>query len=75
MRLHAVRATDDQHRTVEHLQCALHLRRKVNVPGRVQQCDLGVRQGELRLLGENCDAARALKRKRVEERILMVHAA
>ena len=75
MRLHAVRAADDQHRTVEHLQCALHLRRKVNVTGCVQQCHLGVRQGELRLLGENCDAARALERKRIEERILMVHAA
>ena len=43
--------------------------------GRVQQCHLGVRQGELRLLGENCDAARALERKRIEERILMVHTA
>ena len=75
MRLHAVRTADDQHRTVEHLQCALHLRRKVNVTGRVQQCHLGVRQRELRLLGENCDAARALERKRIEERILMVHAA
>lgn len=75
VRLHAVRAADDQHRTIEHLQCALHLRRKVNVTGRVQQCHLGVRQRELRLLRENCDAARALERKRIEERILMVHAA
>ena len=75
MSLHPIRPADDEHRVVQHLQCPLHLRRKVNVTGRVQQCHLGVRQGELRLLGENCDAAFALERKRIEERILMVHAA
>ena len=75
VRLHAVRAADDQHRTVEHLQRALHLRREIDVPGRVEQRHLGVRQRELCLLGEDRDAARTLERKRVKECVLMVHAA
>ena len=72
VRLHAVRAADDEHRVVEHLKRALHLGRKVHVTRRVEQRHPGVRQRKLRLLGENRDAALAFKGKRIEKGVPVI---
>ena len=74
MRLHAVRAADDQNGAVHHLQGTLHLRGKVHVSRRVQQRDMGIRQGQQRLLGEDGDAALPLLHIVVEIRIAVVNA-
>ena len=75
MRLHAVRAADDEHRIIEHLQRALHLGGKVHVPRCVEQCDRRVAERHARLPRKDRDAARTLERVRVHVRIFMVDTA
>ena len=72
VRLHAVRAADDEHRRVQHLQRALHLGGEVHVPRRVQQRDHPVAERKARLLGKDRDAALPLQRVRVEMRVLII---
>ena len=48
--LHAVRAAYHEYGVVQHLQGTFGLRGEVNVARRVKQCELGLRQGEQRLL-------------------------
>ena len=73
VRLHAVRPADHQHRVVQNLQRALHLRRKVHMSRRVQQGDRRIRQRQLRLLRENRNAALALERECIQKGIPMIH--
>ena len=75
MSLHPVRAADDQHRRVQHLQCALRLCGKIYVARGVEKRDAGVSAGETRLLGEDCDPAVALDGVRVQEAVSVIHAA
>ena len=75
VRLHAVRAADDEHRIIEHLQRALHLGGKVHVSRRVEQCDSRVAERHARLPRKDRDAARTLERMRVHVRVFMVDAA
>ena len=75
VRLHTVRAADDEHRIIEHLQRALHLGGKVHVPRRVEQCDRRVAERHARLPRKDRDAARTLERVRVHVRIFMVDTA
>ena len=74
VRLHTVRAADDEHGVVEHLQRALHLGGKVHVPRRVEQRDRRVAQRQARLPREDRDAARTLERVRVQMCVFVVHA-
>ena len=74
VRLHAVRAADDEHGIVEHLQRALHLGGKVHVARRVEQRDRRVAQRQARLPRKDRDAARTLERVRVQVRVFVVHA-
>ena len=73
--LHAVRAADDEHGVVEHLQRALHLARKIDVAGRVQQRKLDVAERQHGLLRKNRDAALALLHVGIEKGVLVVDAA
>ena len=74
MGLHAVRAADDQHRRVQHLQRALRLGREIGVAGRVEQEKPRPRQLEHRLLGEDRDAALPLELVRVQKAVPVVDA-
>ena len=73
--LHAVRAADDEHGVVEHLQRALHLARKVDVAGRVQQRKLDIAERQHGLLRKDRDAALALLHVGIEKGVLVVDAA
>ena len=79
--LHAVGAADHQHRVVQHLQGALGLGRKIHMPRRVQQRQLGLlgsigrRQRQHGLLGKNRDAPRTLLRVGVQKGVAVVHPA
>ncbi len=53
VRLHAVRAADDEHRVVEHLKRALHFCGEIYMSRRVEQRYLRMRQRKLRLLGRS----------------------
>ena len=72
--LHAVRAADDEHGVIEHLQSALHLARKIHVAGRVQQRELRLPERQHSLLRENRDPALALLHVGVEKGALVVDA-
>ena len=82
--LDAVRAGNDQHRIIQHLQRSLGLRRKVHVAGGIQQGDLGLfqrgarhrsgRQGKHGLFGKNGNAAGFFQRIGVQKCIPMVYA-
>ena len=82
--LDAVRAGNDQHRIIQHLQRTLGLRRKVHVAGGIQQGDLGLfqrgarhrsgRQGKHGLFGKNGNAAGFFQRIGVQKCIPMVYA-
>ena len=74
MPLHAVRAADHQNRSVQHLQRALHFRSKIHMSRRIQQRNLPSLERKLCLLGKNRDAALAFHGKRIQKRILMIHA-
>ena len=74
VRLHAVRAADDEHGVIKHLQRALHLGGKVHVARRVEQRDRRVAQRQARLPREDRDATRTLERVRVQVRVFVVHA-
>ena len=74
VRLHTVRAADDEHGIIKHLQRALHLSGKVHVARRVEQRDRRVAQRQARLPREDRDAARTLERVRVQVRVFVVHA-
>ena len=49
MSLHPVRAADDQHRIIQHLQGPLHLCRKIHMSGRIQKRHVKIAQCKLRL--------------------------
>ena len=71
--LHTIRSAYEQHRIVKNLQRPLHLRRKIHMPRRVHQRHFHIIQHYLCLFGKDRDAARALHRKIVKKRILMIH--
>ena len=73
--LYAVRAADDEHRVVEHLQRALHLGGEIDVAGGVKQRDMRITAIQHGLFGENGDAALALERFRVQKGISMIDTA
>ena len=75
MALYAVGAADDQHGVVQHLQGPLGLGGKVHVARGVQQGQLGLGQGEHRLLGEDGDAPGPLQGVCVQKGVLVVHPA
>ena len=75
MRLHAVRAADDEHGVVEHLQGALGFGGKIDMAGRVQQGDRSVRQGKDGLLGKDGDAALPFEREGIEKGVAVIDAA
>ena len=75
MALHAVRAADDEHGVVEHLKRALHLGGEIDMAGRVEQCDVRVAAVQHRLLGEDGDAALALKRFGIQKGVAVIDAA
>ena len=49
MSLHPVRAADDQHRIIQHLQGPLHLCRKIHMSGRIQKRHVKITQYKRRL--------------------------
>ena len=75
MPLNPVRAADDQHRIVQHLQDPLHLRRKIHMPRRIQERDVQIFPREHRLLGEDRDPPLPLQLISVQKRIAVIHPA
>ena len=75
MSLHPVRAADDQHRIIQHLQGALHLCRKIHMSGRIQKRHVKIPQLQLCLLGKYGNAPGPFHRVRIQKGILMVHSA
>ena len=63
MSLHTVRPVDDKHRIVKHLKRPLHLRRKINMPRRIQQRHLHILPRKNCLLGKNRDSSLFFHRK------------
>ena len=76
--VHAVRRADDQYRTVQNSQNALHLCGKVDVPRSVLQsigpCDLSARRSESGLFGKNSDPSLFFHLICIQERVAVVHA-
>ena len=73
MALYSVRSADHQHRIVQHLQRAFHLRRKIHMSRCVQQRDILVLPLKLRLLGKNCDSPVPLLTIRIQKRVPVIH--
>ena len=71
--LDAVRAADYQHRIIERLKRALHLRRKIDVPGGIEQVIFRRVRAQHRLLGKNGDPPLPLEIVRIEERVSVIH--
>ena len=74
MALHAFGAGHDEHRIIQHRQCALHLRRKIDVPGCIDKEIFIFPMMEYRLVGKDRNAALFLQRVRIQKRILMIDA-
>ena len=74
MALHAFGAGHDEHRIIQHRQCALHLRRKIDVPGCIDKEIFIFPMMEYRLVGKDRNAALFLQRMRIQKRILMIDA-
>ena len=72
LRVHAIRAAYHQHREIQHLQRALHLRRKIRVSRGIEQ-RVFTRRDELGLLREDGDPARAFHFIRVKKGVPGVH--
>ena len=72
---HPVRRADDQDRVIQHRQCPLRLRRKIDMSRRIHQDETQIFIRKARLLGEDRDAARTLHRIIVQVGVLMIHAA
>ena len=70
--LHPIGAADDQNGIVQHLQRALHLGRKIHMPGGIQKGDTAAFDGQDRLLGKDGDPPLFLQGVGVQKRILMV---
>ena len=75
MPLHAVVGAHNQNRVVECTQCALRLGRKIDMPRRINEHDVGIAMVEHGLRREDRNAALALDRVSVQMRIAIVHAA
>ena len=73
MSLHPISPADYEHRVVQHLQCPLHLRRKVHMTRRVEECHESIAQRKDRLLRKDRDAPGALKREGIKKGITVVH--
>ena len=73
--LHAIVGTHNQNRIVECAQRALCLSRKIDMPRRIHEHDVGIAMVEHGLRRENRDATFALDLVRIQMRIAIVHAA
>ncbi len=73
--LYAVVGAHNQNRIVECAQCALRLGRKIDMPRRIHEHDVGIAMVEHGLRRENRDATLALDLVSVQMRIAIVHAA
>ena len=73
--LHAVVGAYNQNRVVECAQRALRLGRKIDMPRRIHEHDVGIAMVEHGLRRENRDATLALDRVCIQMRIAIVHAA
>ena len=71
--LHPVGAAHDQYGRIQHLQRALGLSRKVDMPRRIQQRKGSIPIGKFSLLGQNGDAARTFQGIGVQKGVAMVH--
>lgn len=72
--LHAVRGRDDEDRAVQDREGPLRLRREVGVTRRVQKRQVHAPVADMRLMGEDRDAAGFLDRAGVQEGGPVVHA-
>ena len=75
MPLHAVVGAHNQNRVVECAQRALRLGRKIDMPRRIHEHDVGIAVVKHGLRREDCDTTLALDRVGVQMRIAIVHAA
>src|SRR5919198_762344 len=75
LRLHARDGVEDGDRAVEHAQAALHLDRKVHVPGRIDDVDAKIAPGRRRGSRRDRDAALLLLRHPVHNCSALVHLA
>ena len=75
MTLYAIVGTHNQNRVVERAQRALRLGRKIDMPRRIHEHDVGIAMVEHGLRREDRNATLTLDRVRVQMRIAIVHAA
>ncbi len=75
MALHPVACTDHQYRTVQYLQSALHLRRKIHMARRIQQSDPGIFHRKNSLLGKYGNAPLPLLTVSVQKGVPSIHPA
>ena len=75
MPLHAVVGAHNQNRVVECAQRALRLGRKIDMPRRIHEHDVGIAVVEHGLRREDRDTTLALNFVRIQMRIAIVHAA
>ena len=73
MSLNPISSADDQYRIVKNLQCPLHLRRKVHMTRRVEECHKSIAQRKDRLLRKDRDAPGAFKREGIKKGVTVVH--
>ncbi len=75
MGLDSIGGGDHQDGIVQHLQGPLHLRGEVHVAWGIQEGDLQLRGGKLRLFGKDGDAPAAFQTVGVQKGIPVVHSA
>ena len=73
--LHAIVGTHNQNRVVQRAQRALRLGRKIDMPRRIHEHDVGIAVVEYSLRREDRNATLALDLVRIQMRIAIVHAA
>ena len=74
MALHAVHAVDHKNRIVQHLQCPLHLSRKIDMPRSIQKCYFHILGLKDRLLGKDRDPTLFFQFIIIQKGISVIHA-
>ena len=73
MALHTIRSVDHQNRIIQHLQCALHFRRKIHMPWSIQKRHIKRSHRKNCLLGKNGNASFPFQFIRIQICVFMIH--